>query len=134
MVKWLAALGLILCAGVIVALSGCTRTEHGSEVASGTAASSAPAASVAPTAGPAQVWISRPDGAQSCTPGSGTSLEDGAAELRKARVRVLGSRKGDDGKMHAQMCGIPTGTSNAYLIPKDDLSAAVAHGYVAVGK
>jgi hypothetical protein len=77
-----------------------------------------------------QVWVTRGDGAQSCTPGSGQSLDDGANELRKSKVRVLESRKGSDGKMHAQMCGLPSGSTNAYLIPKDDLPQAVALGYV----
>lgn len=77
-----------------------------------------------------QVWITRPDGAQSCTPKSGQTLEDGAADLRRAKVRVLDSRKGNDGKMHMQMCGAPSGTTNAYLIPKEDLPQAVTLGYV----
>lgn len=76
------------------------------------------------------VWITRPDGAQSCSPKSGQSLEDGAADLKKAKVRILDSRKGNDGKMHMQMCGAPSGTTNAYLVPKEDLPQAAALGYV----
>jgi hypothetical protein len=77
-----------------------------------------------------QVWITRPDGAQSCSTSGGQSLDDGAAELRKSKVRVLESRKGNDGKMRAQMCGIPSGSTNSFLIPKEDLARAVAQGYV----
>jgi hypothetical protein len=77
-----------------------------------------------------QVWITRADGAQSCSPKSGQSLETGAADLRNAKVRVLDSHKGEDGKMHAQMCGAPSGSTNAYLIPKDDLPQAIAQGYI----
>jgi hypothetical protein len=84
----------------------------------------------APAPAPAQIWVTRADGARSCSPNSGQSLEDGAAQLRGAHVRVLDSAKGSDGKLHAQMCGAPTGKTNAYLIPKEDLPLAVAQGYV----
>jgi len=77
-----------------------------------------------------QVWITRADGAHSCSPKSGQSLEDGAADLRNAKVRVLDSHKGEDGKLHSQMCGAPSGSTNAYLIPKEDLPQAVAQGYI----
>jgi hypothetical protein len=77
-----------------------------------------------------KVWVARADGAESCAPGSGQSLEIGAADLRKLGVRVLDSRKGTDGQMHAQMCGMPTGSTNAYLIPKEDLSRALANDFV----
>ena len=75
------------------------------------------------------IWVSRADGGQSCLPGSGQSLEDGAALLRKSKVRVLDSRKGNDGKMHIQVCGAPTGAANSYLIPREDLAQAVAQGF-----
>jgi hypothetical protein len=78
----------------------------------------------------ASIWVTRPDGAQSCSPGSGQSVEDGANELKKNKVRVLESRKGNDGKMHAMGCGMPSGSTNAYLIPRDDLPQAVAKGFV----
>jgi hypothetical protein len=29
-----------------------------------------------------------------------------------------------------QMCGAPTGTTNAYLIPREDLPQAATRGYV----
>jgi hypothetical protein len=76
------------------------------------------------------VWVARGDGGQSCSPKSGQALEAGAGELQKAQVRVLESRKGDDGKMRAQMCGLPTGKLNAYRIPREDLGRAVALGFL----
>lgn len=106
--------------------------------ASGAAASGAGAVGASSAVGGAkspaapvtdQVWVSRSDGAESCAPKSGQSLEEGAAELKKAGVRVLDQRKGDDGKMHMQMCGAPTGSMNAYLIARDDLPKAIAHGF-----
>ena len=79
---------------------------------------------------PESVWVTRTAGAQSCSPKSGKALEDGAADLKRAKVRVIESRKASDGKMHMQMCGVETGENNAYLIPRDDLQMAVAQGYV----
>lgn len=75
------------------------------------------------------VWISRPDGAQSCAPESGVSLDKGASELKKADIPVWSKKKGNDGMMHAQMCGADTGTTNAFLIPRDKLTNAEALGY-----
>lgn len=80
------------------------------------------------------VWIARADGGQSCSPDSAQSLDKGAEELKKSGVRVLDSRKGGDGKMHMQMCGAPTGSTNAYLVPREDLPKAAALGFLAADK
>jgi hypothetical protein len=77
----------------------------------------------------AMVWVSRKDGATSCGIKKGQTLEEGADELKQNGVRVLSSRKGSDGKMHAQSCGMPTGTTNAYHISRDDLVKAVSLGF-----
>jgi hypothetical protein len=75
------------------------------------------------------VWVSRSDGSQMCASDSGKTLEQGADELRRSQIHVLSSQKGSDRKMHAQMCGLPTGKQNAYQIPKDDLGKANILGY-----
>jgi hypothetical protein len=75
------------------------------------------------------IWISRPDGALSCGEGNVQSVEDGAAELRKAGVKVLESRKTNDGKIHIQMCGAATGSQNSYRIPTADWSKADKLGF-----
>jgi hypothetical protein len=80
-------------------------------------------------AGGPTVWVTRPDGAQQCAPGSGQTLESGASELEKAQVRIVHSQKGSDHKLHAQMCGIPSGKNNMFEIPKDDLPKALALGF-----
>jgi hypothetical protein len=77
----------------------------------------------------ASVWVAKSDGSQMCNLGGGTTLEDGASELKKANVRVVSSQKGSDRKMHAQMCGLPSGHTNAYEIAKDDLGKAMVLGY-----
>ena len=75
------------------------------------------------------VWVTRPDGAQQCAPGSGQSLESSSSELQKAQVHVLSSQKGGDKKFRAQMCGIPSGKTNMFQIPKEDLLKAIALGF-----
>ena len=64
-----------------------------------------------------------------CNLNAGKSLENGATELKDAHVRVISSQKGSDRKMHAQMCGLPSGHTNAYEIAKDDLGKAMVLGY-----
>ena len=71
----------------------------------------------------------RPDGAKSCAINSGQSLEAGAADLKTAGIHVSTSRKADDGLMHAQMCGIPAGSTNAYEIDQADLGKAETLGF-----
>lgn len=77
----------------------------------------------------AQVWISRPDGSLSCGMKEAQSLETAAAELEKAGVRVFGSAKGNDGKMRAQMCGLPTGNLNRFKILEADVEKAKGLGF-----
>lgn len=75
------------------------------------------------------VWVSRSDGAFSCSADSGQSVDDGSRELKKAGIHVLNSKKSGDGKMHMQMCGAPSGRVNSYLISRTDLTRAAALGY-----
>lgn len=75
------------------------------------------------------IWITRKDGATSCGTTKAQTLEEGASELQRNGVKVLGSRKGNDGKMHAQACGMPTGSLNAYEISRDDLPKALMLGF-----
>jgi hypothetical protein len=75
------------------------------------------------------VWVSRSDGSTSCGVTQGQALEVGAQELQKSGVKVLSSRKGNDGKMHAMSCGMPTGSLNEYQIARADLTQALALGF-----
>lgn len=75
------------------------------------------------------VWVMRPDGSQSCSAKSGESLDDGADELKHANIHVLDSKKSASLKLHSQLCGMPTGTSNAYQISRSDLPKALTLGY-----
>ncbi|MCM2278826.1 MAG: hypothetical protein NDJ89_12190 [Oligoflexia bacterium] len=92
-----------------------------------TAAPEAFAAAKKPSEG--QVWVARPDGEKSCGMEAGQPLEAAAEELRRAGVTVLESRKGNDGKMHIQVCGALTGSLNAHLIAGKDLARARELGF-----
>ncbi len=94
------------------------------------AGTSVSVASPLPAAPEGAVWIARPDGAESCSTKGAQTLEEGAAELRGKKVRVLDSRKDNDGKMRAAMCGLPQGSLNAYLIPRSEMAQAIAMGFV----
>ena len=90
---------------------------------------SIPDGSASPTSSDSSVWILRDDGAKFCVTGSGVTLEEGSAELQAAQIVVLESKKGSDGKMHAQVCGGSRGSTNTYLINRDKIKQAVALGY-----
>lgn len=82
-----------------------------------------------PAADVGRVWVVRSDGAQSCGIKEGLSPEQMGDELRKAGIQVFEMRKGTDGKMHAQMCGAPTGGLNGFEILSADLPKALLIGY-----
>ncbi len=74
------------------------------------------------------------DGELSCSPGSAQGLLDGSEELKNAGIRFFDSKKGFDGKMHPQMCGVYTGSVNEYLIRRSDLAKALKLGFQEVAK
>jgi hypothetical protein len=100
-------------------------------LAFGAKKANAPQSSATPSAAPTGtlIWVTRKDGATSCGTTQAQSLEEGASELQHNGVKVLSSRKGNDGKMHAQACGMPTGSLNAYQISRDDLPKALVLGF-----
>jgi hypothetical protein len=89
----------------------------------------ASSSSVSSTAAADSVWVGKPDGSQSCSAGSGQTLDMGAEQLKQANIHVLSSHKMSEAKMHMQLCGIPTGVSNVYEISRADLARALALGY-----
>jgi hypothetical protein len=121
---------------LVILFTGCSATRETSSSAVGSKqmdASHTPQASQASGTPSAKseslIWVTRKDGATSCGTSKGQTLDEGASELQRNGVRVLGSRKGNDGKMHAQACGMPTGSLNAYQISRDDLPKALVLGY-----
>lgn len=78
-------------------------------------------------------WVARPDGAKQCENTEGQSLDAGLEELKKAKIDVLESKKGDDGMMRIQLCGAPAGKENTYKIRRKDLAKARALGFQETG-
>lgn len=76
-----------------------------------------------------EVWVKRSDRGMQCSPGSGQSLDEGAAELRKAGIEVLKAERGHDQKMRIQVCGASTGRENSYLIYRKNLPKAIFLGF-----
>ncbi len=80
-----------------------------------------------------RVWITRPDGTLQCDEKPKGAEHDPVAEakdeLTKKGIHVLEAKRQNDGKMHAQMCGISTGNETRFLIPKKELTQAKALGF-----
>jgi hypothetical protein len=80
-----------------------------------------------------KIWVSRPDGSLQCDPKvEGTAndpLVKAKTELEGSGVRVYGSKKRNDGRMHAAACGIATGNEAALEIEARDLEKARARGF-----
>ncbi|MFL5813154.1 MAG: hypothetical protein ACJ763_06215 [Bdellovibrionia bacterium] len=110
---------------------GLAAVQSTESLAFGAKKANAPQASATPSAAPAGtlIWVTRKDGATSCGTTQAQSLEEGASELQRNGVKVVSSRKGNDGKMHAQACGMPTGSLNAYQISREDLPKALVLGF-----
>lgn len=81
-----------------------------------------------------RVWITRPDGSLQCDPkDEGTQndpIRKAKAELSKAGVKILESKKRNDGALRAAACGIATGNETSFLIEKRDLPKAKRLGFV----
>ncbi len=73
------------------------------------------------------VFVYKPDGSKQCSGKPGKSVESMATELSSVQIYSEESRY--DGKLHAQMCGLPTGRINVYEIGISDLSAANKLGF-----
>ena len=77
------------------------------------------------------VTLERPDGSKQCEPKPDEKalLAGAKKELRRAGVRVIEIRRGQDGRMRAQMCGSPTGFVIRIRIAASDLEKAGALGF-----
>lgn len=75
------------------------------------------------------IWVSKSDGAMSCTPGSGEGLDKGKSILGKSNIEVFEAKKGNDGKARIAMCGVAQGSLNMYRISKDKLAEAQRQGF-----
>ena len=94
----------------------------------GSAAESSAAAAKKPDD---RIWVSRPDGSLQCSEKTGAAdpVAEARSELEKKGVHVLESKKGNDGRIRAQVCGISTGNETVFLIPKSELGKAKSLGF-----
>lgn len=77
-----------------------------------------------------KVWIQMSSGALSCEdPKESSHLKEHEELLKRQNIKIFESKNGNDGKMHAQMCGIPKGDQHQFLILKKDLKKAEKNGF-----
>jgi hypothetical protein len=81
----------------------------------------------APTAPASTVLIYKEDGSLQCKAAKGLSLEE--MEKQLAPIKVYSRDKRDDGLMHIQVCGSPTGMINVYEIPGSAQKDAEKKGF-----
>jgi len=74
------------------------------------------------------VWVYKPDKSVQCE-SDGRSLDDDQTVLDQLGVRVGTRRKTGDGNSHLAACGFPSGSVNAYLIPRSDVDRVRAAGF-----
>lgn len=96
------------------------------------------ASAFAAAKGEDRVWITRPDGTLQCDDKNEGAAHDRVAEaqaqLTGKGIHVIEAKKSNDGRMHAQMCGISTGNETSFLIPKTELEKAKALGFDTASK
>ncbi len=70
------------------------------------------------------------DGTLQCKMGKEITLDQMAAELKAANIRVISKRKDTDGLMHFALCGASTGQVNVFEIPSEQFEMARRFGFV----
>ena len=70
----------------------------------------------------AHIFVAKPDGSLQCKKDKGVTLEKMKADLKG--IEVFSMEKKQDGLMHIQLCGSPTGMHNLFEISAKDLPAA----------
>lgn len=83
----------------------------------------------APIAAGESIWLGRPDGSRSCEPDSGLTREKVLASFKEVGIKVQALARGSDGKVRAQMCGMPTGRWVGVRIAESDRVNAEATGW-----
>ena len=107
-----AGLSLVACSH---ANCGAQRTEKKSGVAMDKSSSSD------------RVKVFKADGSLQCGQGKKIALADMQNDLKD--IKVYSAENKNDGLMHIQLCGTPTGNANVYEIDRKDLDAALKLGF-----
>jgi hypothetical protein len=91
-----------------VTLFGCAASEEKTE----TPAAAPQANESLPT-----IWMQKPDGSKQCGFSKGILPEEVAKQLKSQGITVVQARKGNDGLMHAMVCGGATGDTVDVEVP-----------------
>ena len=77
------------------------------------------------------IVMERPDGSKQCEPGPSKKnlLRDAKKELSRAGVRAVEVASGHDGRVHAQICGAPTGRVIRIRVRASDREKAAGIGF-----
>lgn len=73
------------------------------------------------------VFVYKPDGSLQCGQGKAIDVEVMARELES--VKIISSKKANDGLLRPTVCGAPTGQINVYEIPYHQLPKALKAGF-----
>lgn len=76
------------------------------------------------------IWVTRSDGSRQCEQRRVPTAAEVANQVKNAGIIVFHFRSGNDGQMHAQRCGSPTGRTVDLEISRPDLTKALALGFV----
>jgi hypothetical protein len=76
-----------------------------------------------------KIWVAALDQSIACENNKAISLFEAEKDLKKMGIKIFAKRKIIDDTIKIQMCGIPKGNQNAFLILKSDLEKAKALGY-----
>lgn len=94
----------------------------------GLAIATASCANAGPAATPGTVRVYKSLGTVQCADG-GTDLPTLARQLEGARLKVLGSACGTDGRVRPAMCGAADGRIAIFTLSADDARSASALGF-----
>lgn len=79
-----------------------------------------------------KIWVTRADGSRQCAPKKAKVPTPAAVaeQMKASGILVFQARSGNDGQMHAQKCGAPTGRTVELEISRMDLTKALQMGFV----
>ncbi len=89
----------------------------------------APPPAAPKTSPPGSVQVYKASGDKQCGTGQATPIEKMKDILTKNKVTVLEAHTQNDGMMHAQLCGSPSGEIHVFSISKSQVKKAKALGF-----
>jgi hypothetical protein len=78
---------------------------------------------------PATAFVYVPSGEKQCGFGAETPIKNFLKKLEKKKIKVVSSKSQEDGLLHSQVCGAPSGKIHVFEIPKIQLKEATQLGF-----